>query len=221
MRGALRKAVDETGCRSRQDIDGPKTGRLGAAGWDKEDVIRFQRNIGTFACEDLLEIDWYFVPIIATRNSSHDLCPVTRRRLLEPFGEGEYLEGAAGAIVIKRVATGFFDGADDINNIRPRNADDVIGLDVDVLGWVTSCHNALDTNGGNRVTASRIKSGSRQRNRSPLDLPGDDDGVPRISAESARERENFEESLLALKLMNSRCCDRTEDRHALAVHFHH
>jgi hypothetical protein len=109
-----------------------------------------QRNVGALAGKDLLEIDWYFVPSIAARNRPHDPGAITGCRLLEPFGEGKDLEGAAGSVVVEGVASGFFYCADDINYVRPGNADDVIGLDVDILGRVAGGHNALDADGRNR-----------------------------------------------------------------------
>jgi len=49
-------------------------------------------------------------------------------------------------------------------------------------------------------------------------LSGDDDGVACVGAETPSEREDFEQSLITLQLMNSWRCDCAENRNTLAVH---
>ena len=131
--GSLWNAVEQHGSPFNQGLQGAIAGGLGFADGYEEDVVGGQGDIGRLTAQDGLKINRNLGPVIGAGLDAHNFSVFGGRGLFGAFGEGENLEGAEAAVLAKNVRSRFLDGADDIDRIRFRDGDDVVGLDQNVF----------------------------------------------------------------------------------------
>lgn len=139
--------------------------------------------------------------------------------VIEAFGHGENFHDGEIWFFGEDIAAGFFDRAEDVDHFGFGDADDVVGLDGDVVLGAVGVHDGVDIDLCGVEAAGGVEGAAFEREGAIFDAAGDDDIAAGVGAEASGFGDEFEEGAAAANLVNAWVGDGAEDGDGLAVEF--